>query len=356
MTTDVIRTVTGDIAPEAMGWTLAHEHLISDLGCYWRPQDDEALAFERLSFATLTRVRRSPWANRDNLLLDDLAAAAAELDAFRAAGGGTVIEVTSRGIGRDPVALQLLSRRTGVHIVAGAGYYVGISHPPGLLRRGVEDVADEIVRDLTVGIGDTGIRAGVIGEVGAGTSPMGASERLVLEAAAIAQRRTGAAIVAHPAPGADSLWEVATVLRDAGARMDKVVMSHVDERLRDDVDAFRRLADLGCRFGFDTFGREQYFPARRKQHPSDAERVAAIVSLTAAGMGDRILLAQDICLKMELESFAGAGYVRIVRETVERLRHGGVAEADVERMLAGTPAAVFALDGPEAHPAAGGGA
>lgn len=350
----VIRTVTGDIEPSTLGWTLAHEHLISDLGCYWRPQDDEDLAFERLTFATLPRVRRSPWANRDNLLLDDLAAAAAELEAFRAAGGRAVIEVTSRGIGRDPVALQLLARRTGIHIVAGAGYYVGISHPPGLLRRGVEDVADEIVRDLTTGIGDTGIRAGVIGEVGAGTFPMAPTEQLVLQASARAQQRTGAAIVAHPAPGPDSLWEVASVLRDAGARMDKVVMSHVDERLRGDVAAFRRLADLGCRFGFDTFGREQYFPARQRQHPSDADRVAAIVALVTAGMGDRILLAQDICLKMELESFAGTGYGRIVRETVERLRHAGVAAEDLERMLAGTPASVFALDGPEAHSAVGG--
>jgi phosphotriesterase-related protein len=343
----VIRTVTGDVDPAQLGWTLCHEHLVSDLVCYWRPDDDQELALQPLTPENAARVRRSPWANRDNLRLDDLEATVAELVAFRAAGGDAIIEVTSQGIGREPLALQLLSLRTGVRIVAGAGYYIGLSHPPGLLRRGVEDVADEMVRDLVSGIGETGIRAGVIGEIGAGTSPMGPTERLVLEAAAVAQQRTGAAIVAHPAPGPDSLWEVATVLRDAGARMDKVIMSHVDERLRGDLDAFRRLADLGCRFGFDTFGREQYFAARRRQHPSDADRIAAIVALIGAGLGDHVMVAQDICLKMELERFAGAGYGRVVRETVERLEHEGVSAADIARMLVATPARVFALDGPE---------
>ena len=172
----VVRTVLGDIPPAALGVTLAHEHLLSDLRCYWRPDDDPELTLERVTLGTVARVRRSPWAARDNLLLDDLAGAAAELRAFKAAGGGAVIEVTSNGIGRDLVGLRVLAERTGVHIVGGTGWYIGASHPASLARRDVAELAEEMVTELTLGVAGTdGIRAGVIGEIGAGSFPMSLS-------------------------------------------------------------------------------------------------------------------------------------------------------------------------------------
>lgn len=341
----VVRTVRGDIDPSDLGVTLAHEHLLSDLRCYWRPEDDPGLTLERVTLDTVARVRRSPWAARDNLLLDDLAGAVAELRAFRAAGGGAVIEVTSNGIGRDLVGLRVLAERSGVHIVGGTGWYIGASHPASLAHRDVDELAAEMVAELTTGVAGTdGIRAGVIGEIGAGGWPMAPGERLVLEAAARAQVRTGAAIVAHPAPGRDSVDEVVEVLGTAGARLDRVVISHLDERYRDDLAAFARLAALGPRFGFDTFGREQYFPARRRQHPSDADRIRAIRLLVDAGLGNHIVIAQDICLKQELGAFLGQGYTRIVDETVDRLRHEGIGDDAVRAILVDTPAALFALD------------
>jgi phosphotriesterase-related protein len=350
----IVRTVLGDVTADALGPTLAHEHLMIDLCCYWQPGDDEELASQPVSFDNLARVRHSPWASRDNLLLDDLEVAIREVAAFKQAGGGAIIDVTCRGIGRDLQALRLIATRTGVHVVGATGYYIAASHPPGLAARSIEDVASELVGDITEGVGATGIRAGVIGEVGAGTYPMTSGERLVLVAAARAQRQTGAAIVAHPTPGSvESAFEIATVLGDAGARMDKVVISHLDERFRGDVQAFRRLAGTGCLFGFDTFGREMYFAARKRQHPSDADRITTILALADAGLADRIVVAQDICLKIELESLAGQGYARIMRETLPRLRHEGLDDALIHGLLVTTPARVFALDGPLAGSVAG---
>src|SRR5204863_7494712 len=94
--------------------------------------------------------------------------AARELEHFRAAGGGTVVDCTVRGLYPDPAALARLSRATGVHIVLGTGYYVARTHPAGMDDKTVEEIAGELIGDLTEGIGGTGVRAGLIGELGIG--------------------------------------------------------------------------------------------------------------------------------------------------------------------------------------------
>jgi phosphotriesterase-related protein len=170
------------------------------------------------------------------------------------------------------------------------------------------------------------------------------AERRVLRAAARAQRATGAAMVLHSAPGTESVFEIIRVLSRAGARMDKVVISHLDERLRDDMSLFRRAAGSGIRFGFDTFGREIYYDGRRKQHPSDTQRIDTVCRLLDAGLGDRIALAQDICLKHELSSFGGQGYAHVLKRIVPRMLHAGVPQPAIDQMLIGTPAAILALE------------
>ena len=104
------------------------------------------------------------------------------------------------------------------------------------------------------------------------------------------------------------MFEIVRVLDRAGARLDKVVISHLEERFRDDLRLFKRLAPTGVRFGFDTFGREIYYDARRKQHPSDTQRIDLVRRLLDLDLGDRIGLAQDICLRHELSGFGGQGY------------------------------------------------
>jgi phosphotriesterase-related protein len=264
-----IRTVLGDIPAATLGKTLIHEHLISSLTVYWQPDAAPDIASARVGLGTLNKVRLHAFAVRDNLVLDDIDQAATELSAFRAAGGSAVVDVTSIGIGRDVRAAQLVARRSGVHVVAGCGYYIGASHPRGLVTRTEESLADEMIGEVTVGIDGTAVRAGILGELGVGSFPMITGERHVLRAAARAQAATGAGIVVHPAPGTDSAFEIVRVLDRAGARLDKVVMSHLEERFRDDRSLFRRMARTGVRFGFDTFGREIYYDGRRRQHPSD---------------------------------------------------------------------------------------
>lgn len=341
----VIRTVTGDIPPAELGWTLIHEHLVCSLAKYWIPETAPDLATVKVSLATLNKVKRHAFAVRDNLIVDDVENAIRESGEFLAAGGRTIVEVTSHGIDRDVRALEIIARRAGVQIIAGCGYYIQLTHPRGIEDRSEQSLADEMIEEITSGIAGTGVKAGVLGEIGVGTYPMHRAERKVIRAAARAQVATGAGMVLHSAPGSmESVFEIVGVLERAGALMNKCVISHLEERFRDDLRSFRRIAATGAIFGFDTFGREIYYEGRRKQHPSDTQRIEMVSRLLDAGLGGHITLAQDICLKHELSAYGGQGYAHVPANIVPRMLHAGIPEAAIQEMLVGTPARVLTLN------------
>src|SRR5205814_969475 len=142
----------------------------------------------------LGRLRRDPFVNKDNLILDDINSIGEELGEFRKSGGRTVVECTTIGLGRNPLALKKISTSTKVNIIAGAGYYVEHSRPPYVAKASEDDLAEEIIRDLTVGIGDSGVRAGVIGEIGL-SAPLSAQDKKVIRAVGKAHNETGAPII-----------------------------------------------------------------------------------------------------------------------------------------------------------------
>ncbi|MFN8518638.1 MAG: hypothetical protein U0667_04415 [Chloroflexota bacterium] len=339
---DIVRTVTGDVDPGWLGRTLAHEHVISDLTFRWQPSDDPRFAGP-VRLANLQHVRRAQWASRDNLRLGDARLATREVAAFGRAGGSTLVELSNGTMGRDVRALAAISRATGVLVVAGTGNYVAGAIPEAVSTQEPAAIAERIVGDLVTGADGTTIRCGVIGEVAAGSFPMEPVERRSLQAAAIASSRTGAAIVAHPAPGTASASEVLDVLLDAGADPGRVCIAHIDERLRDDVAAVRELAARGCAIGYDTFGREAYYQPRDRQHPTDTQRIEILLRLLDAGLEDRIVLSQDVCMRIDLGAFGGPGYDHILVTIVPRLRASGVPEATIDALLIGNPAHLLAM-------------
>ena len=187
------QTVIGPVEPGQLGITLPHEHLLVDLVLpyFTEPDSDDE---RRLARQPVTLARHEEMivdCNRstDNLRLDDAAVISEELKAFQLLGGATVVELTSVDIGRDPTGLRGIAKATGLNVVMGCGYYIGRSHPVDLEQRSVEEIADELERDVVEGVGETGIRAGIIGELG--VDSLNASEQKVLQAGAAAQQRTG---------------------------------------------------------------------------------------------------------------------------------------------------------------------
>src|SRR5213594_4657911 len=164
-----IQTVLGAVAPDAIGITLPHEHLLIDFKVMFAEPAaaaDKARTREPVSLANLGWVRQNFNASLDNLRLLDEQTAVDEIMLFRRAGGQTVVDPTNVSLSRDPLALARISRATGLNIVMGAGYYVEAAHPADMDRRSEDSIVREIVREVTVGVGDTGVRAGLIGEIG----------------------------------------------------------------------------------------------------------------------------------------------------------------------------------------------
>ncbi|HEY3109618.1 MAG TPA: phosphotriesterase-related protein, partial [Chloroflexota bacterium] len=163
-------TVTGPVPAGDLGITLIHEHILFNGDWHHQPIVEElsrrAIGESPLRVETLGWARKFGYEHLDNSHRIDPEEAMRELWFFKWAGGQTVVDQTPIGLGRDPVALRAIARGTGLNVVMGCGYYVHERHPANLPQRTVEDIADELIREVTVGVGTTGVRAGIIGEIG----------------------------------------------------------------------------------------------------------------------------------------------------------------------------------------------
>ncbi len=331
-------TVRGPVPKECLGITLPHEHLQIDLsGLFEAPRSAsrQHLIDARVTADLYPVLLEDPYQCRDNMVLDERDVAARELSRFRDAGGRTLVDLSTRPIGPHPEALWDLSAQTGAHIVAGTGYYVASLHPPYVVRSPFEALRDEMEHDLTVGFGNTGIRAGIVGELGT-SSPIHPTEERVLRAAAAVQRATGVGINVHLSIFSAEGLHVLDRLETYGADLSRVALSHLDEHL--DPEYHRQIAERGAFLSFDTFGSECRFRESGEAEPQDSERIRSLLRLLDAGYVDQMLLAQDVCTKMQWHHYGGRGYDHVILTIVPSLRQAGVSERDVETMLVDNPA------------------
>lgn len=341
-----VQTVLGTIVPEAMGITLPHEHLLIDFKVMFAEPaaaGDKGRAWEPVSLANLGWVRQHFNANLDNLRLTDEQVAIDEIRLFQHAGGSTVVDPTPATLARDPLALARIARATGLNVVMGSGYYVAASHPPDMDGKSVDELAREMIADVRVGAGDTGVRAGLLGEIGT-TYPWTENERKVLRAAVIAQRETGAPLMVHPGRHPGMPMELAEFIRKEGGDIGRTIMCHIDRTIAD-VGAVIELARTGIWLEYDLFGLENsYYPYNPSfDMPNDGGRMAHVLALIEAGHGDRLLLSHDIAYKTSLVKYGGYGYHHLLVNVVPRLRRKGVDDAGLRRLLVDNPRRAFAF-------------
>ena len=336
-----VMTVLGPIPAGALGITLPHEHILNDCRCWWhRPSEAERqhLATEPVHQGIIGELRMDPFVNLDNCALDDEPLAIAELLAFRHAGGVSVVDPTCRGIGRNPPALQRIARATGLNIVMGAGYYLQSSHPPVLAGMSIDAIADEIVGEALDGI--DGARIGLIGEIGV-SSEFTPDEQKSLRGAVRAQVRTKLPLMVH-LPGWLRLGTtVLDIVEEEGGDPRHTVLCHMNPSFAD-PDYQMACAARGAFIEYDMIGMDYFYADQQVQCPSDEEVAGAIARLIAAGFGHRLLLSQDVFLKMMLTRHGGFGYAHVLRHFVPRLRRHGVPEPAIRTMLVDNPRAVFA--------------
>jgi phosphotriesterase-related protein len=294
-----VTSVLGPVAPGSLGITMPHEHTFLDVMREYRGDG----------------------------LVNDPELIAGDLREFASLGGRTIVDVTSRGLRPQPARLPALARDTGVTIIAGTGFY---RHPfldeDWFDRHSTDEVADLLIRDIREGIDDTGVRAGIIGEIGCDRYLTPAEERS-FRAAARAHHATGMTITTHA-----GRWPVGIpqlrLLQEEGVDPGRVIIGHCDMVL--DQAYHLALAQAGAWVEFDTIQAEPDHVLERT--------VAAIRALVDAGFEDRILLSQDICLVSQFRPMGGPGYGYILREFAGRLRAAGLGQPTIDRFLVANPA------------------
>jgi phosphotriesterase-related protein len=355
----IIRTVLGDVNSAAAGITLPHEHVFLNMQNYFTEPADpssQERADEPITLQNLHWVHYNHLSNRDNLALDDEELAAAEIARFRDLGGGTLADVTPINLGRNPEGLARVSERTGVSIVMGAGYYIDQSYAPELAMdlKSEDQVAEQFVREIREGVGNTRVRAGLIGEIGC-SWPLTDNERKVLRGAAIAQQETGAAITIHPGHVVEAPFEIMAVLTNAGANPERVIMGHMELTMPIGARVERaKLAEIGCYLEFDQMGiSELQMYTYRSWLPgipyidiaSDGDVLSEIQELIAEGYRDSVLISMDVCLKTCLAAYGGPGYGHIQEVVTRMMGDKGFSEEEIATITALNPARAITLSG-----------
>ena len=297
---------------------------------------DTPITIDRLGW-----IHRRKYVNREVLRLHDERLAAAEAREFALAGGGTIVDVTSRGIGRDPLALARVSRATGLNVVMGASYYVPKAHPPGTAAKTEDELFAETVSDVLCGVGDTGVRAGVIGEVGT-VAPIEGAQLRILRAAAAASIETGCPVTVHPPLNDTGAIEVMRILLDEGMAPSAVIMGHLGMAMADPA-ALAELASTGCYLQYDHFGGFEdttfhYSGTGNTLSQNDDDRMASLEALADMGVGDRLLVSHDVCIQVHLASLGGKGYAHMLSSIAPRMRRRGFGDDMVEAILVRNPA------------------
>lgn len=339
-----VMTVTGPIPVAEMGVTLMHEHILLDTSSWWqRPccASEIAISEQPVTMEIIGELRMNPFLNRDNCFLTDVDLAMSELTRFADLGGHTVVDPTCFGIGRDPEALARISRRTRLNVVMGSGYYLEASHPGEVAKMDVDAIAAKIVEDVGGGTTRPAIMAGLIGEIGV-SKDFTPAERKSLQGAARAARLTKVPLSIH-LPGWERLaHQVLDVVEAEGADLRHTVLCHMNPS-HDDPDYQKSLADRGAFLEYDMIGMDYFYADQQAQSPSDEENARAIRRLVDAGYADRILLSQDVFLKMMLTRYGGFGYGYILKHFLPRLARHGLDRATIDHLMTANPRRVFSV-------------
>lgn len=308
-----VMTVSGPVAPDQLGFTLTHEHV--------------SCSVEHIA------ARERPYA-----FTPDADVIVEELRDVRRRGAATLVDVTSVGLGRDPAWLRTIASRSGMHIVMGSGWYRSSFYPPEarIDRRSVDELAAELVAEFEHGVGGSGIRPGIIGEIGTDGPWVSATEERVHRAAARAAVRTGLAVTTHTAHGRVALAQL-RLFEDERLDLGRVVIGHADAT--PDLDHYLAILDRGAMLGFDQLGMVGD-PVAAAREPRLVEH---LVELLERGYGPQLLLSQDVCHDRQLKANGGAGYTYLQQHFLPKLRTAAVGEGEIAQMTIDNPRRLLTL-------------
>lgn len=284
------------------GYTMMHEHITIDLSGVKKDTDCQ---------------------------LDCYAQTVEEFKKLYEYGVRRVVDVTADGMGRTPEYVSNVEKETGIRIVHSTGFYKEPFLPERVYGQTVQELADWMIGEIRNGI-DGGVKPGMIGEIGTSKNTMTETEKKVFDASVIAARETGLPIYTHTTLGTYAP-EQAAYFKATGLPMDRIVLGHLD--LSGDLDYIRRVLDTGISIGFDTVGKNNYFP--------DAKRVEFLLALEAEGRLDQIVLSEDLTRKSHLKYKGGIGYGYLFETFIPMVKTAGLKQESLDKMLIHNPARIL---------------
>ena len=302
-----ITTVLGPIDSNNLGFTLMHEHIFLDL-------------------------RVDVWLN-DRLLADkDLAYS--ELMLFKQSGGSTIVDQTNGGLrgenilnDKHPVAIREISQKTGINIILGSGWYRQPYYHSNLWRLKTDEICEQIVTEVTVGIEDTEIKSGIIGEIGAHSNYISPVEERVLRAAARAQKKTGLAISTHQSAGRVALDQL-DILEEEEVDLRTVIISHAN--INPDHQYHLEIIRRGAFVSFEGIGTKNSFEAKRE--------MKLIGQIIKSGNISRLILSHDVCVKPMYVAYGGGGYEYISKTWLGMMKQDlGISDEQIHQIMVDNP-------------------
>jgi len=318
-----VNTVLGPISTDEMGMTLIHEHLT--LAYPGWECDAMAAPYDREVIAKVC---------------------VEALEEAKAYGVKTMVDASPNDLNRDVELGKMVSERTGINIICATGLYMEAMGKPAYFkfRSQVFDATTEIyetfMKEITQGIGDTGVKAGVI-KVGTGHGCISAYEEMVLKAAARAQKETGVPTITHTETGTMGP-EQADLLISEGADPRRIMIGHIGGNAN--LQYHTSVLEKGVYIAFDRLGVDFLFP--------DTLRKACIIGLIGIGYANRIMLSHDYCpywlgRPVELPDLvkgllANWSYAHVFKNIIPALKQAGVSDDTIATMMVDNPRRLFA--------------
>ena len=278
-------------------------------------------------------IDRSEVIEDEDALLDSQQLVIQELKELYKKGVRNIVEATCRGIGRNVAYAQKVATETGINIVQATGWYQSAFLPIEVYQLSVTQLAEMMIKDITIGIKNTDIKAGIIGEIATTKNRWTEQEEKVFNAAVIASKETHTPIMTHTSIGTLGHEQV-EFFQKKHANLSKIIIGHVD--LTDNPNYVLEMLKTGINVEIDTIGKNNYM--------SDAKRVEIIKAAQDAGFTDQIVMSMDITRKSHLKANGGIGYAYLLDSFIPELKAGGVTEGFINKMLVENPQRIFGGD------------
>lgn len=303
----IFRTVLGDVDVEEMGFTLPHEHLIT------QPPDRV--------------IKKDP-----DLLVNDITKPVQELTLFKQAGGSTLADLAPKSYGRNVPVIVDASERSGVHVIATTGYLKGAYFPPEVDEWTVNQIADFMISEVEEGMDGTEHKAGII-KAGSSYNYISALEEKVFKAAVVAANETGAPIMTHTEKGSMGVEQVELV-KSLGFDTSRLIISHID--INPDYYLHKKMVSLGAYIIHDGPSKVKY--------GTDEHIIEILQKLVEDGFADRQLLSCDMGRRGYWTSYGGGpGFTYIPTKFVPRLLDQGFSQELVDMFTVKNPLEALAI-------------